>query len=286
MEQPFGHTFKLHLFRQRPWLTLGPGWAALAGALAGGGFALDPAHLLPLVLLWLLADPVLGALWELAAQPGAWRETRQSPLPAGTPVSVNLVPYAAPGSWGYRLARWWGRLRAREGLRLDQAGGQISVALIGGTVLALFLGLLLRPIFLPLILLSFGLALLAGPGRLFWQAAGNVLIPWAMGALLFAPLNLFSALLAVCYGLVFWGGLRLAGGDTNGERPLIMGQVAAALLLAGLREPLSAAALVLAVLWQLILRAQARPAGAWGWYLRGVQPFLVAGMMAAAWGAG
>ncbi|MFQ5612831.1 MAG: hypothetical protein ACE5H9_11925 [Anaerolineae bacterium] len=293
MQQPFGHLIKLHLHLQRRWLSFGPGWTMLAGALASGALAFDSNRTLQLVLLWLLVDPVLGTVWELAVQSGIWRESLRAPLPEGTRVSLHLVPYATPGSWGYRLARWWGVLRAWWRMAPGAAHGQSATAFAGSAILALFLGLFLKPILIPLILLSVVLALLTGRedlsttvrGQRFWQAVGNVVIPWGMGSLLFASsLPLFSGLLMVCYGLVYLGGLRQAAGQSEGDHLLVMGQAAAILLLIGLRAPLSAAVLTVVLLFQLILRNQALRRGAYLWYLNSIQPYMVIGLMAAAWG--
>jgi hypothetical protein len=293
MDQPFGHTIQLQLRRRRPWLSLGPGWAALAGALASGGFDLEVGQLVSLVLLWLLVDPLLGTVWHLAFQAGPWRDPDPAALPEATSIHLGLVPYATPGALGFRLARWWGRLRAWDRLGHENGPHQAFVTFVGGTILALILGVLLKPIFGLLILLSLGLAALAGRGepwtnshgQPFWQAIGNVTIPWLMGMFLFDSFTLFATLLAVCYTLVYWGGLRLSGGQLLGERTLIAGQAAAALLLIGLRAPLNAAVLVLMILIQLVLRTQAGPSGGQAWYLRGIQPGLVIGLLAAAWGA-
>jgi len=73
LDQPVGRITQLQLHAVRPLWSVGPGWAAVGGALASGGVALSPEKLLALVLVWLLADPGVGVVWELGggdASPG------------------------------------------------------------------------------------------------------------------------------------------------------------------------------------------------------------------------
>ncbi|MCS7260909.1 MAG: hypothetical protein NZ765_09035, partial [Anaerolineae bacterium] len=77
MEQFIGHTFQLRVRLRAPLWQLGAGWAALGGVMASGSLSGNDATLLARVgtvlLVWLLADPVLGTLWELGTAPhGVW----------------------------------------------------------------------------------------------------------------------------------------------------------------------------------------------------------------------
>ena len=117
MDQPVGHIIQLRLYPIRRFWSLGSGWAAIGGSLAVAGFVLSPEFLLYLFLVWLLADPILGAVWDLGAghtfrlgHRGIWRRLLSPRLPDVAPP-VRLLPYTQPGSPGYRLASRLGRMR-------------------------------------------------------------------------------------------------------------------------------------------------------------------------------
>jgi hypothetical protein len=95
LQQPFGHTLKVSLVLARPWLRLGPGWAALAGALSTGYTEFNLANLLQLISLWLLVDPILGMLWDGSVEQGLWRKIAKAQL--GSPSASGFsLPYVQP----------------------------------------------------------------------------------------------------------------------------------------------------------------------------------------------
>jgi len=290
MQQPFGHTLKFRLLLSPGWFSLGPGWAAIAGALSTGQGNFNYSHLLQLVGLWLLVDPLLGVLWELAVQRQLWRQLVEAQLPPAPRYGFSL-PYAQPGSPGgqfvlyvrrYRL--WW------QELYWPQFGDQVATFFLSA-LLALAIAIALRAAIFWLTVLAIGLILFmalkpaaladAGGGRL--QTIVQLFLPWLMGILLWSNLAPFSLALAVCYGLVYLGGLRMVGGHRRAEWLFFGGQIAVILLLLGVRLLPGAAVGAALVVAQLLLKAHAGQAAA---FLEKAQPFLIFGALAAGWSLG
>lgn len=279
MQRPFGYTLKFSLSLSWPWLRLGPGWAALAGALSSGYAGLNLTALIQLLSLWLLVDPILGTVWELSVQQGLWRRVVKAELPPPPRQGFSL-PYAQPGSIAGRAVvllrryqAWWrANYRSEFGDRLTTFGL--------GLALALLIGLLLGPAVFWLTLLAIGLTLLAGSGspdlavptggRL--QSIVQLLLPWAMGAVLWSSLTPVGLALAICYWLTYLGGLRLLGNHHRADLLFFLGQIAAILLLLALRLLPGAAIVSVCFVTQQIIKSRFdRPAD----FLQKVQPYLV-----------
>lgn len=309
MDQPAGHLFQLRLYPIRRFWSLGSGWAAIVGSLAVAGFALSPEFLLYLFLVWLLADPILGAVWDLGAghpsplrHRGIWRRLLSPRLPDVAPP-VRLLPYTQPGSPGHRLAQRLGRMRLWWHDTLWPEAGREFATLIAALGLALLLGSILGRDALALVLLSIALSWLAAlstgkdtptdashpvtgyeDGMALWHALGEYCVPWLIGAVVMGGPSWPVVVLGVCGSITYFGLIRL----THGFRLAGISQAAAALLLAGLRHPWAAAATVILLMpqWGLYIWATNPPAkqiGAYSSatdaYLRGVQPFIILSML-------
>jgi hypothetical protein len=290
MQQPFGHTLKFRLLLSHGWFSLGPGWAAIAGALSTGQGEFNYSHLLQLVGLWLLVDPLLGVLWELAVQQRLWRRLVEAQLPPAPRYGFSL-PYAQPGSPGgqfvlyvrrYRL--WW------QELYWPEFGDQVATFFLSA-VLALAIAVALRAAIFWLTALATVLILFVafkpvaltdtGGGRL--QTVVQLFLPWLMGILLWSNLTPFSLALAVCYGVVYLGGLRMLGQHRRAEWLFFGGQVAVVLLLLGVRLLPGAAVGAALLVAQRLLKAQSNQADA---FLEKAQPFLIIEALAAGWSLG
>jgi hypothetical protein len=315
LDQPIGHTTRLRLYPIRPLWSLGAGWAAVSGGLAVAGFPLSLVALLNLALVWLLADPVLGVIWDVgvgsglsADQRGIWRRLISPRLP-GTAAPVHLLPYTQTGSPGYRLARHLGRLRRWWRETLWPEAGREFATLFAGLVLAALLGAILGRDVLILVLVSVLLSWLATfsgrrdtaqdstPGTIghrdiatLWHALGEFGVAWLIGALAVGGPSQAAALLGICYTITYFGLIR--GG--RGFRLIGASQATAALLLAGLRHPMAAGAAAVLLLPQWGLHVWAarvemfsglHPA-IFDRYQRFVQPFVLASMLIAALAVG
>jgi hypothetical protein len=299
VDQPVGRITQLQLYPIRPLWSLGPGWAAVSGALAAGSFALSSEILLKLLLVWLLADPVLGTLWGLSVgdrsaseQDGIWRRLLTARLPTTVP-SLRFLPYTQPGSPSRRLAERLGRLHSWWQATFRPAVGRESAALVAALGLALLLGAVLRRNVLMLVLLSIALSWLVALFQqrdLFrdsmpqdasrrdivtlWYALGEFGIPWLIGAVVMGIPSWAAIALGICYTVTYFGLIQY------GRKFRLIGssQAITALLLAGLRHPLAAGATAILLIpqWGLHVRAAS------GSYLRGVQLFIILGMLIAA----
>lgn len=290
MQQPFGHTLTFTLSRSGAWLSLGPGWAAIAGALSTGYADFNLMLLLRLVSLWLLVDPVLGTLWELSARQKLWHKVRQAQLPPA-PAEGFYLPYAQPGTLagrlvlqGRRYQLWW-----RE-IYWPQFGEQV-VAFGLGLILALIIAVFLGPAIFGLVVLALGLIILTGqnpPGLKVaagrrWQSAAQFLLPWLMGLFLWSGPTFLGLALAFCFWSVYLGGVRMVDHHPRAGLLFFMGQVGALLLLLAWRLlPGAALFSVLLVTQRLIKSACPCPAE----FLSKAQPYLVLSLLVAALSVG
>ena len=285
MLQPFGPTLKLSLASTRSWLNLGPGWAALAGALSTGWPDLRLIPLLQLFGLWLLVNPILGTMWELAVQQGLWRSLRPGQLPPA-PARGFFLPYAQPGSPAGRFVRHMRRYRVwwREHYWPEYGDKVITFWL--GAGLALLLSLALTPAIFGLTCLALGLTILAGQdssdlstangGRL--QSVVQLLLPWAMGATLWSTLTPLSLIVAICYWVTYLGGLRMLGGHRRANLLFWLGQAVAIFILLALQLLAGAALISVFYVSQAILRTKfTHPPD----FLQKTQPYLVLSILTA-----
>lgn len=285
MQQFLGHTLKFSLSLSGSWLSLGPGWAAIGGALSVGVVEMNLDTILRLISLWILVDPILGTLWDLVVAQGVWRQVTQAQLPP-TPAQGFNLPYAQAGSAAgqfvllfrcYRL--WW----------VDSywpAFGNNVTTFAVGLVLALVIGLVLSPTIFWLVVLAVSLTLLAGlrppdlslidGGRL--QSIVQFLVPWLMGAFVWSYLSPLSVMLAICYWVVYLGGLRMLGHHHRAEHLFFLGQIGAIFLLLALRLLPGAAILSILFAAQLLIRTKfGRPPD----FLQRTQPYLLFGLLVA-----
>ena len=259
MQKPFGYALNISLSWNRPWLSLGPGWAALAGAVVAGFPDLNAGTFSSLLLLWLLADPLLGTVWDLFVNQGLWREVIQAQLPP-PPSRGFLVPYAQPESIAGRMVV---RIRRyKQWLHEDSKGvrAQLTTILLA-TTLALLAGLYLHRAIFWLVFLAIGLTWIAalspynlaapGGGRL--QSVVQFLLPWNMGLILWQQPSLVGMLIGIAYWIVYLGGLRMLGNHYRSCWLFFGGQLVIALLLLGLHHLVAAAVVTVLLLAQMIV---------------------------------
>ncbi len=303
MDQPIGHTTRLRLYPIRPLWSLGAGWAAVSGGLAAGGFPLSLVTLLNLFLVWFLADPVLGVIWDVgvgnARERGIWHRLISPRLPS-VAFPVRLLPYTQAGSPGYRLAYRLGRLRRWWRDTFWPEAGRGFATLMAGLGLAVLLGALLGRDVLILVLVSVLFSWLAvvsersdttrerghKDSTTLWHALGEFGVPWLIGAAAMGGPSQAVALLGACYTINYYGMIR----DPHSFRLTGASQVIIALLLAGLRQPVAAGATAILLMpqWGLYIWAAhvSKPPGddvaASDRYLRYTQLFVLVSMLIAA----
>lgn len=274
----------------RPLPLLGPIWAVLCGAVASGWLAARWQTLLFLLLAAFVADPLWGALWVLVAE-ADWLlvlDGRRLPVRG---ERVPVLPYTAPGSPGQRFAFWLGRVHVwvREEFA-PRLGGQV----IGLTVvlpLLAVLSVVLGRQAVTLSLAALGTALWAllvrtpdRPPSRWLQAVMEMGLPWLLGHGVLTAFTARSALIALCYTIVY--GVALGLPLAVDQRALFLlngGQVATLSLLVLWRQPVAATVGGLLLLTQMAAQTHLDDSATRvEWYLRWTQPLLLAGMLVAA----
>lgn len=246
-----------------PW-RMGPAWAVLAGALAGGVSLHDSGTLLGLIGSIILADSAWGGLWRL---------TPAGSSAPGIGDPVLHWPYAQPDAPAARALRSLGRIV--PGATAQELAA--AVLLTGG--LSLLLGmpaLLLSLLAVATAMAAWVLADHGGKPALAYALLA-VGLPWLLGAILAAggravwPAN--GLVLAAAFTVLQWGIYRAYLSAHGSTWAAWLGQCVVLLVLIGLRQPgvtAIVAALFLLPSWCLLRpagdRAQALAAGApWWW---------------------
>lgn len=294
---------RLRLYPIRPLWSLGAGWAAVCGGLAAAGFPLSLVTLLNLTLVWLLADPILGVIWDVGVgnthERGIWRRLISPRLPDVAPP-VCLLPYTQAGSPGNRLAYRLGRLHRWWRDTLWPEASRECATLIAGLGLAILLGAILGRNALIFVLVSVLLSWLAmlserrdtsrdkghKDSTTLWHALGEFGVPWLIGAAGLDGLSPAAALLGICYTITYFGFIQ----NTHSFRLIGASQATTALLLAGLRQPMAAGATAVLLMpqWGLytwtsqVEKFSEDHAAASGRYLRYAQLFVFVSMLIAA----
>lgn len=237
----------------------GPGWAALAGAVAAGFPGLNAGTFASLLLLWLLADPLLGTVWDLSVNKGLWRKVIQAKLPP-PPTRGFVIPYAQPQSVAGRMAV---RIRQYQQWLHEADVGirtQLTTVFLAAP-LALLAGLYLQRAIFWLVFLAIGLTWIAGFSPYNLAAAGGgrlqsvvqFLLPWSMGLVLWQQPSLTGMLIGIAFWSVYLGGLRMVGNHHRAYWLYFGGQLVATLLLLGLHHLAAAAIVTVLLLVQLIV---------------------------------
>jgi len=283
---------------------------------ASGELAFSKPSLLSLGLVLFLADPLLGAVWSALEALGQlagsnWGDLRSSE----TGPRVPPLPYTQPGSaseglfarLNAGLARWraelWPRARTSlVGLTVASALA-LAIGLVLGRWVALLTAVALVLPFLEAALL--GQRPLSGP---LTRALLEMGLAWLLGYAVFQDLSLPASetaldnprwasalawldahgrilLLAGLYTLAYHACLilRERGRVTVGKALLNATQLAVAVLLAVLRQPILAGLAGLLLLSQALFQPLLRRHGP-HWYLQRTHFFLMGSMLIAALG--
>ena len=296
MDRPPGHSLHLSVSVREPLWHVGAGWAAIGGAIACGvlsgdtRLALSPPFggLLTLALVWLLADPLLGTVWDLVAGRTGVRAQRHT-LDGEAVQPLHWLPFTQPRSPAWWLAERLSRWRARWFARSDQPETQPGIMLPAALALAVVLAVVLGYGVVLLVALSVLLAWLAarlaarddtgasansriGPSAV--RAFGIFGVPWLIGCVAGGDLDWPAVLLGLCLTIAYAGVLltplrfRLVG----------VGQLAVLSLLMGLRQPLAAALIAVGLVgqWGLASAAAGRASDR---LRRAIHPFILAGLL-------
>jgi hypothetical protein len=280
-----------------PRVWLGAAWAVLCGAAASGGLEASWPVLVVVLLTLVLADPVLGSVWALVSEAGHWRFPRPRKSNPGGEGAMPALPYTLPGSVGHRfssfaghaLIRWRSTVWPRVGTSILGLGLLCLVALLVaaslGSVVFLVTAIALGVAGVALIDARsggrlrglLGSAFLGGLPWLLGYAALWDHGPVEGGLVSLAKLLVWPALYAATWCAYQW----LDEGESDkGILLLSVAQVLAVAVLILVKQPIAAGVVALLLLPQLLLQPALRQGADGPWYLRSVQVFTMAAMMA------
>ncbi len=265
MEQSAGHIVQLWVRLRAPIWHISAGWATLSGAIASGIFwesDIPPLTRLGIVVLtWLLADPVLGTLWELGTAPrGVWTQLWHAASDVDHSAPLILLPYTHAGSPAWRLANWLGRRSAWWRTTFWPQNGEDFVTICSLLPAALIIGALLSSIALTLVCTAVVLAWLAAlwhkeiipsmsthPWRLTVTTAwGQFGIPWMIGCAAMGKPSWLGITLGICLTFSYVGLLR----QPIWQPAVLAGQLAVLIIMLGVRQVLAIAVITILLVAQ------------------------------------
>ncbi len=255
---PTTHTLAIFLMPNQYLLIPASGWAIIAGLLTVRPWILEgdlwqnnAGWVLKALLLWLLFDPILGTIWQLLIN----HQLRQQTVDGDNIVlhGTPSLPYVTRNSAAYR----W--LLFRQKIRQQSRAEWQSLFLLSG--LALGLGATFGWEILLAVALSLGIMWrISGTiaektlVEQVWQMLLQFIFPFGTAIVIFGTLTLPVSLFGIAFALIFDGTLRLKSAPKWGERWLIFGLSATAILLFALRLPMAGAVTVLSVGTVILLR--------------------------------
>jgi hypothetical protein len=280
-----------------PRVWLGAAWGALCGAAASGGLEVSWQVLVVVLLTLVLADPVLGSVWSLVSEASGWRFPRPRKGNPGSEAAIAALPYTIPGSVGHRfslfagqaLVRWRSTIWPRVGTSILGLGLLCLVALLVASALGSVV-LLVTVIALGVA----GAALVDVRSGARWRGLlGSAFLaglPWLLGYTALAQNSLGEQGLVSLARVLVWPALYATtwrayqwldeGESGKGAVLLSVAQSVVVALLVLVKQPIAAGVVALFLLPQLLLQPALRDGADGPWYLRRVQVFTMASMLA------
>lgn len=263
-------------------LWLGPVWAVASGIIASGQFSWNARSLLLAALTFFLVDGIWATLWTCIV------ETDWAAIVARWNVNPPPLRASAAARWRANAAGWLAHFSHWWTTELWPVAGSAvinSLVLLAlGAAIAAVLGwqtLALSAAALAIIQTALVINRASGRPVSLLKAALEVGLGWLAGHVAFGSATLLSALMAAAFALAYAGGLELAG-QRDGLARWRWPQVAAALILAIMRQPLAACMLLLAVFAQLLIEPALKQGRSGAWFVRSSQAWLIAAMLIAA----
>lgn len=284
----------------RPRLFLGPAWAVVCGAVASPGWEWNGRAILTLFLSILLADGLLGSLWNQVSSLGSEKVAKKRGNPSPAPGRI-LLPYAQPGSWGQRLGEWVGE-RWRAWQASENPTQRKTLGLLIASLLALALGAFLGIVVFLLVAMSLLVAGMwlrlpeGGDKKLLLAAIYGGGLAWLVGYVALSgtiavplPVDLDTPGLRDLALAIFWAGVyflvlysfqKIAAGDLQrGPVVLAISQALAVVALILLKEPILVGIYGLLLIPQLLFLSMVSEHNSEIWYLERIQVFTMATML-------
>lgn len=278
-----GHLYEQALYPTAPFSWLAPLWSFVCGVVASAAWSWTGDSALRLFLGVLLAGPLLGTVWTASARVRrqmVWQDCLSN---EGGPKSTLVLPYTVAGSPGYRLATrlsffatWW----QREKLVLSNTVAQWIAGIVFSLAVAAQLG--------PRSLVVAALGLVAAHIVVFmrgWQILRSKLsisvplcLAWLLGHVVFAPLNVASAVVAASFAFVF-SGCFVTSATGRGLIAQVVPQAIVVASLIACSQPLAAVAVTLLASPQLLLAQLLEMPGRRERYFQAIQWHLALGML-------
>lgn len=242
------HTIALKIVPTKYWLALSGGWAVIAAALATRTTAPASDWILRMALLWALVDPLLGTVWQLLVERNLRKILR---LGADMPV-VPALPYTAHHSAAHRFAVWLEKLRTHA----DGVWQPLLVSAALALAVAAWLGWAALVLAVMILATAWAFSLIdrADAVQHGWLSLVMFLLPFAVAANLVEFWRWDVALLAASYTVVYFGLLRLKENPAQAGIWIVLGQVAAAVVMFAAVQPLAGSIIALAAVAGLLTR--------------------------------
>jgi hypothetical protein len=278
----FGRWVAMDLRATRPLTLLGPGWAALCGAIASGGLALRGSTGLTLVLSLLLCDTLLSA-WRASWSEVDWRRHPRAPHLALDTFYLNPEPL--PMRVSLRLGLYLANLK--EALRPRISAEMIGIAAVG--ILVLAIAAILGPFAVALAIAAMLLSFLEAQTRVPTRRSGwlraftEIALSWLIAASALASLTWLLAAFAFLFALVYRALLGLA--TTRNYQWVFLGnlaQVIVALVLIANDTPIGGAVVLLGLVAQVLWQARYQSDRDGSAYAQHVQSYVLVGMLISA----
>lgn len=242
------NTILLKITPTKQWFALSGGWAVIAAALATRPATIDTGWILRMVLLWLLVDSLLGTVWHLMVTRNL-RKILQ--LGADMPVAA-VLPFTVRHSAAYKFGIWREKLRTHA----DGIWQPLVVAVVLALAIAGWLGW--AAILLALVALgtawAFSLNDRVDAAAHGWLSLAMFFLPFAVAANLTEVWRWDVALLGASYAVVYFGLLRLRENSARAEIWVVLGLVAAAVLMFAAVQPLAGGIVALGSVSVLLVR--------------------------------
>ncbi len=238
----------LQITPTKHWFALSAGWAVIAAALATRSANPASDWIWRLALLWLLVDPLLGTVWHLLVG----RNLRKI-LQLGTAVTVApILPYTARHSAAYRFAGWRDKLRTHA----DGVWQPLLVSVALAAAVAIWLGWAAMGLTAIMLVTAWTLSLndRADATRHGWLSLTLFFLPFAVATNFGGIWHWDVILLAASYTVVYFGLLHLRENPARAEIWVILGQVAAAVVMFAAVQPLAGGIVALAVVTEVLAR--------------------------------
>jgi hypothetical protein len=273
-----------------PLAWLAPFLSFACGAAASGAWTWTGASLLRLLLGLLLGGPLLGMAWAASTRT-EWHQDPDVNVPSAMPPSpLPTLPYTLPGSVGHRLASWLSAVAAWWKHVSPHLRNPL-LRLVASTIFSLAVAIQLGQQCLVITAAGLAIAYVSGFGRRRWTLRPVIsysmplFLTWLLGHAAYHALHPISVLVATSFALTFcpYDAVNHADKELAWQ---VAPQLAAAVSLVMVKQPVIAAVVTLLATLPLLLAPLLETQSRRGQYFRIVQTQLAVNMVLTALAVG